>query len=177
MMRLGVLDAEFPPPMSHSPRQIIHILDTGFHPLATSRKVCGAWRERSEAKGRWHSAKHWSTLEIEPASARKTWLHGSSAINRLLHGSKAANAGSMWLKSLFCHGQSGSTRRRYWQLLKPPRSLTTVYNPYLFADAHTVSRPTSGTRFQKPSFPFLGSGKFEKSGCKKLATNRESKNK
>lgn len=177
MARLGVLTSCSPLQTSQLPSQDIHILDTGFDPLATSRKVCGAWRERSEAKGRWHSAKHWSTLEIEPASARKTWLRGSSAINRLLHGSKAANAGSMWLNSLFCHGPLGSTRRRYWQLLKPPRSLITVYNPYLLADALTVSRPTSGTRFQKPFFPFLGSGKFEKSGCKKLASNRESKNK
>ena len=128
MVELGVLTLESSLQISRSPSQGIHILDTGFHSLATSRKVCGAWRKQSGAKGRWHSSRRWPMRAIGLALPRKIWLYGSSVTNRLLHGSKAGNAGSMWSNSLFSRGPLGSIRRRYWHLLKPPRSPTTAYN-------------------------------------------------
>lgn len=132
MVALGVLALGSPPKTTRLLSRNIHILDTGFDPLATSRKVCDAWRKRSEAKGRWHSSTRWPMRAIERVFPRKIWLYGSNAINRLLHGSKAGNAGSMWLNSLFSHGPLGSIPRRYWHLLKPPRSPTTAYSSKRF---------------------------------------------
>lgn len=167
---------ELQPLTTHNPTKNIHILDTGFHPLATSRKVCGAWRRQSEAKGRWHSARHWLTPAIGPVLTRRTWLHGSSAINRLLHGSKVGNAGLMWLNSLFSHGPLGSIRQRYWQLLKPPRSSTTVYKPKQLTDVRSVLAPTSGARRPGPGLHFPAAAKLAQAACEKLTSNRESLN-
>ena len=149
MVPLGGLTIDTPLKTTRLPSQNIHILDTGFDPLATSRKVCGAWRKRSEAKGRWHSAKHWPTRVIGQALHRKIWLNGSSAINRLLHGSKAGNAGSMWLNSLFSHGPLGSIRRRFWHLLKPPRSPATAYNTQEFFERLFGLEPHNGRQAAK----------------------------
>src|SRR6056297_3627653 len=118
---------ELQPLTTHNPTENIHILDTGFHPLATSRKVCGAWRRRSEAKGRWHSARHWPTPAIGPVLTRRTWLHGLDVINRLSPESRVVNAGSMLLNSLSWHVRSGLIRPRFWTSLKPPRSPTTRF--------------------------------------------------
>lgn len=159
MVGLGVLTSCSPLQTIQLPSQIIHILDTGFDPLATCRKVCGAWRKRSEAKGRWHSAKHWPTRVIGQALPRKIWLNGSSAINRLLHGSKTGNAGSMWLNSLFSHGPLGSIRRRFWHLLRPQRSPTTAYNTQEFLNVCSVLSPTTGDRRRRPGAYFLWGGK------------------
>ena len=156
MVPLGGLTIDTPLKTAGLPSQNIHILDTGFDPLATSRKVCGAWRKRSEAKGRRYSSRRWPMRANGLALPKRIWLNGSNAINRLLHGSKAGNAGSMWLNSSFSHGPLGSIRRRFWHLLKPPRSPTTAYNTEEFLNVCSVLSPAAGDRRRRPGTYFLG---------------------
>lgn len=100
----------------------IHFLDNRFHPLATSRKVCDAWREQSEAKGKWHSARRWSTPGSRLGLARKTWQTGSDATSPLLPALKAVSAGSMSSSWSFWPAPLVLTRSSYWRSSKPPRS-------------------------------------------------------
>ena len=108
----------------------IHFLDNRFHPLATSQKVCDAWQIQSEAKGRWHSARRWSTRVRTRAWARTTWRTGSSAINPSWRASKAASAGSTSSSWSSLRAPSALTRSRFWRSSKPPRSPTTGFKQF-----------------------------------------------
>jgi len=105
----------------------IYFLDNRFHPLATSRKVCDAWREQLEAKGRWHSVGRWLMLGSRQVLARPNWRPSSDVTNPSLPALKAVSAGSTssswssWLAPL------ALTRSSYWRSLKPPRSPTTGF--------------------------------------------------
>ena len=105
----------------------IHFLDNRFHPLATSRKVCGAWREQSEVKGKWHSARRWSTPGSRQALARLNWRRSSDATNPLLPALKAVSAGSTLSSWSSWRAPLALTRLSYWRSLKPPRSPTTGF--------------------------------------------------
>jgi len=105
----------------------IYFLDNRFHPLATSQKVCDAWQIQSEAMGRWHSARRWSTRVKAQAWARTIWRTGSDATNPLLPVLKAVSAGSTLSSWSFWRAPSALTRSKFWRSLKPPRSPTTGF--------------------------------------------------
>lgn len=115
----------------------IYFLDNRFHPLATSQKVCDAWQRQSEAKGKWHSARRWSTRASKRASARKTWRIGSDATNPLLPVLKAVSAGSTLSNWSFWRVPSALIRSSFWRSLKPPRSLTTGFE-FSRSDDHSL---------------------------------------
>src|SRR6056297_542492 len=72
----------------------IYFLDNRFHPLATSQKVCDAWRKQSEAKDGRLCAKGWSTPGIKQDSARKNWRLNSGITSHSWPVSKVASDGS-----------------------------------------------------------------------------------
>ena len=105
----------------------IYFLDNGFHPLATSQKVCDAWLERSEAKDRRLFARRWSTPGSSLALVRKNWPPSSNITSRSWPVSRVANVGLMSLNSLFCPEPSALTRLNYWRSSKLPRNPTTGF--------------------------------------------------
>lgn len=119
----------------------IYFLDNKFHPLATSQKVCDAWQKQSEAKGRWHSARRWSTRAKEQAWARTTWRTGSSAINLSWRALRAANAGSTSSNWSFWRAPSALTRSMSWRSSKPPRSPTTGFKRFHQSRTREVTSP------------------------------------
>ena len=125
----------------------IYFLDNRFHPLATSQKVCDAWQKQSEAKDKWLSAKRWSTLGSERASARKTWRPYSDITNRSWLGSKAANVGSTSSNSSLCRAPLALTRSRFWRSLKPPRNSTTGFEPKCSSEITKSHSSQSDHRF------------------------------
>ena len=118
-----------------------YFLDNRFHPLATSQKVCDAWQRQSEAKGKWHSARRWSTRASKRASARKTWRIGSDATNPLLPVLKAVSAGSTLSNWSFWRVPSALIRSSFWRSLKPPRSPTTGFEPFHFSRTRELTSP------------------------------------
>ena len=119
----------------------IYFLDNRFHPLATSQKVCDAWQKQSEAKGRWHSARRWSTRAKAQAWARTTWRTGSSAINLSWRALRAANAGSTSSNWSFWRAPSALTPSRFWRSSKPPRSPTTGFKQFHQSRARELTSP------------------------------------
>ena len=107
----------------------IHFLENGFLPLATSRKVCDAWRKQSEPMDKRHSAGRWSTPGKRQVSVRKTWQRSSSTTNHLWHALKAVSAGSMLWSSLCWPAPSGSMRSNCLRPWRPPPSPTTGFEP------------------------------------------------
>src|SRR6056297_2972806 len=108
----------------------IYFLDNRFHPLATSQKVCDAWQRQSEARDRWHFARHWSTPASRRASVRRTWRSSSSAINPSWRALKAASAGSTSSSWSSLRAPSALTPSRFWRSSKPPRSPTTGFEQF-----------------------------------------------
>ena len=118
----------------------IYFLDNRFHPLATSQKVCDAWQRQSEAKGKWHSVRRWSTPVSKRALVRKTWQTGSDATSPLLPALRAASAGSTLSSWSSWRAPSALTRSRFWRSLKPPRSPTTGFIHFMFEHGADFSR-------------------------------------
>jgi len=119
----------------------IYFLDNRFHPLATSQKVCDAWQKQSEARDRWHSAKHWSTPASRRASVRRTWRSSSSAINPSWRALKAASAGSTSSSWSSLRAPSALTLSRFWRPSKPPRSPTTGFEPFHLSRTRELTSP------------------------------------
>jgi len=105
----------------------IYFLDNRLHPLATSQKVCDAWRKQSEAKGRRLCARRWSTPGLSLASARKNWRSNSDITSPSWHVLKVGSAGLTLLSWLFWHALLVLTHLRFWQWLKPPQNLITEF--------------------------------------------------
>ena len=108
---------------------LIYFLDNRFPPLATSQKVCGAWREQSEARDRLPSAKLWSRPGSRRASVKRTWRRNSGAINpswRVLKVASAVSTLSNWSSS---PAPLALTYSRFLQSLKPPRRPTIGFEP------------------------------------------------
>ncbi len=132
----------------------IYFLDNRFHPLATSQKVCDAWRKQSEAKVRRLCARRWSTPGKRQDSARKIWQSNSGITNRLWPVLKAESAELTSLSSSNCRVPSDLTPpSRYWRLSKPPRSPTTRFESkeVLGRSASCVLSEVSSSR--KSSYP------------------------
>ncbi|QFT48873.1 hypothetical protein FIU97_19955 (plasmid) [Roseivivax sp. THAF40] len=112
-------------PITHSD---IHFLDNRFHPLATSQKVCDAWRKQSEAKGKRPCARRWSTLDPTRDWGKTNWPIGSTVISLWWPASKVASAGSMSSNWSSLPAPSALILSRFWRSLKLPRSPTTEFD-------------------------------------------------
>src|SRR6056297_4074000 len=69
----------------------IYFLDNGFHPLATSQKVCDAWQRQSEQMASWRSSVRWLMHVRMRVSASNNWRRSSNATSHLWRVSKAAS--------------------------------------------------------------------------------------
>ncbi|AUQ56358.1 hypothetical protein PhaeoP18_03563 (plasmid) [Phaeobacter piscinae] len=107
----------------------IYFLDNGFHPLATSQKVCDAWRKQSEQMASWRSSVRWLMHVRMRVSASSSWRRSSNATSRLWHVSKAASVVSTLWSLQFWRGSLALTKMKSCRLSKPPRSPTTKFNP------------------------------------------------
>jgi hypothetical protein len=141
---------------------IIYFLDNRFPPLATSQKVCGAWREQSEARDRLPSVRPSSRPASRRASDKRTWRRSSGATNPSLRGLKVASAGSTSSNWSSLPAPLALTHSRFWRSLKLPWSLTIGFEPVLASSAKHltplgVSAGAARTNTQpistKPSMP------------------------
>ena len=122
----------------------IYFLDNGFHPLATSQKVCDAWREQSGAKDKRLCAVRWLTHGSERVSASKNWPPNSNGTSRSLRVLKAASDASTSWNSRFWPGSSVSRKMKYCQLSKPRRNPTTRFENNVFFRTLPFGRPYVG---------------------------------
>ena len=105
----------------------IYFLDNRFHPLATSQKVCDAWRKQSEQMASWRSSVRWLMHARTLVSASNSWRRSSFAPSHLWHVSKAASAESTLWNLQFWRGSLALTKMKSCRLSKPPRSPTTRF--------------------------------------------------
>ena len=153
----------------------IYFLDNRFHPLATSQKVCDAWRKQSEQMASWRSSVRWSTRVKAQAWARTIWRTGSSAINLSWRALRAANAGSTLSSWSFWRAPSALTRSRFWRSSKPPRSPTIEFenNAFLGRTALDVPSqdqfPQGRAVSQRPPCAACGSSERLMTPCRKFS--------
>lgn len=105
----------------------IYFLDNRFHPLATSQKVCDAWRKQSEQMASWRSSVRWLMHVRMRVSASSSWRRSSNATSHLWRVSKAASVVSTWWNLQFWRGSLALTKMKSCRLSKPPRSPTTRF--------------------------------------------------
>ena len=108
---------------------LIYLLDNGFPPLATSQKVCGAWREQSEARDRWHFARLSSRPASRRVSGKRSWRRSSGATNPSWRGLKVASAGSTSSNWSSSPAPWALIPPRCWRSSKLPRSPTIGFEP------------------------------------------------
>ena len=105
----------------------IYFLDNRFHPLATSQKVCDAWRKQSEQMASWRSSVRWLKHVKMRVSASSSWRRSSNATSHLSHVSKVASVVSTLWSLQFWRGSLALTKMKFCRLSKPPRSPTTRF--------------------------------------------------
>lgn len=117
----------------------IYFLDNGFHPLATSQEVCGAWQKQSEVRDRSHCVRLWSTLASRQGLARLHWRRSSDVISLLSRVSRAANAGLMSLSWSYWLASLALIHLGYLQSLNLQHSLTIEFEKDCFENTGGVS--------------------------------------
>lgn len=141
---------------------LIYFLDNRFPPLATSQKVCGAWREQSEARDRLPSARLLSRPASRQVSVRKSWRQSSSAINPSWRALKAASAGSTSSNWSSSPALWALIPPRCWRSFKQPRSPTIGFEPVRASRAKHLTplgvsagaaKPNTQPISTKPSMP------------------------